>query len=147
MKRLGSMIVAVAVAAGLTAVTSLAQQPPTRKLIAPVRGEVPVEIMAPDTKFVGTDVVTTIRVKNVAAGPIAGFKVEENWYKGETPVGGDMYRHPRPFQAGETIDIVLTTPRKPIVGARNAYQFTHANGTIKPKTVPKLDAPPKPPTN
>lgn len=144
MKRLGSMILAVAVATGLAAGAARADQATSRpKLIAPVRGVAVVEITAPNTnlKGAGPDIVTTIRVKNVSGGPIAGFKVEENWYKGQDPVGGDSYRHPRPLQPNEVIDITLKTPRARIIGARNQYQFSHANGEIKPKTVPKIEAP------
>ena len=139
MKRLGSTILAVAVATAVTAGASFAgQAAPARKLIAPVRGEAPVEITAPDTKVVKEEVITTIRVKNVAKAPIAGFKVEENWFKGNDPIGGDSYRHGRPLQVGEVIEIKLTTPRTRVIGARNQYQFSHANGTIKATLLPKL---------
>lgn len=142
MKRLGSLILAVAVLTAVTAGASFAgQAPPARKLIAPVRGEAPVEITAPDTKVIGNDVVTVIRVKNTAKAPIAGFKVEENWFKGTEPIGGDSYRHPRPLQVNEVIEIKLSTPRSRVVGARNQYQFSHANGAIKPTPVKKLDLP------
>jgi hypothetical protein len=35
----------------------------------------------------------------------------------------------------------LTVPRSRVVGARNQYQFSHANGAIKPKQVKSLDLP------
>jgi hypothetical protein len=139
MKRLGSMILTAVAATALTAGASLAGQAPARKLVAPVRGEAPVEITAPDTKVQGNEVVTVLRVKNTATAPIAGFRVEENWYKGDDPIAGDMYRHPRPLQVGEVIEVKLSTPRNRVVGARNQYQFSHANGAIKPTTVKKLD--------
>ena len=44
--------------------------------------------------------LTTILVKNVSPSPIAGFKVEENWYdKADTPSGGGVYRHARAADA------------------------------------------------
>jgi hypothetical protein len=142
MKRLGSMILTMTVATVFTAGASLAgQAPAAKKLVAPVRGEAPVEITSPDTKVVGDQVVTLIRVKNIATAPIAGFKIEENWFKGNDPIGGDSYRHPRPFLVNEVIEIKLSTPRSRVVGARNQYQFSHANGTIKPTSVKKLDLP------
>ena len=145
MKRLGLMLTLVAAAAGVSADALLAGQappPPTRKLVASVRGEAAVEITKPDTKVVGEEVVTKIRVKNVSSAPIAGFRVEENWYnKANDAIGGDSYRHPRPLQVGEVIEITLKTPRKQIIGARNQYQFSHANGTVKPKAVDKLELP------
>jgi hypothetical protein len=147
MKRLGSVILITAVTTAISAGASLAgQDAPPRKLVAPVRGDANVEITKPDTKIIGNEVVTVIRVKNVASAPIAGFKIEENWYKGGDAIGGDLYRHPRPLQVGEVIQITLKTPRPRVVGRTNQYQFSHANGVIKPKAVPKLDLP-KPTTN
>lgn len=149
MKRLTSMMVAIAVGVGLSAVSLVAEQ--ERRLIAPFRGEAAVEITT-NTKVAGNEVISTIRAKNTANGPLAGFKVEENWYKGANPVGGDVYRHPRPFMPDEVIEFELKSPRSAIVGARNQFQFSHANGTIKPKPVKQLDMPkpassdkPKPP--
>lgn len=136
------VLAAVAVA-GLTTlpVTVGAAQDPPRKLIAPVRGEAAVEITKPNTKVVGNEVVTVIMVKNVSNGAIAGLKIEENWYdKGGNPVGGSTYRHPRPLPPNEVITVTLKTPRNPQMNS-NQYQFSHANGNVKPKTVPKLEAP------
>jgi hypothetical protein len=121
-----------------------AAQDAPRKLVAPVRGEAAVEITAPNTRASGNDIVTTLRVKNVSSAPIAGFRIEENWYKGNDAISGDTYRHRTPLQPGEVIEIRLSTPRARIVGARNQYQFSHANGTVKPTTVKSLDLP-KPP--
>lgn len=115
-----------------------AQAPAQKKLIAPVRGEATVEITKPQTNRKGGDVITVIMVKNTSPAPIAGFRIEENWYdKGGTPVGGDVYRHPRPFMPGEVITVTLKTPYKATMNS-NQYQFLHANGPVKPKTVPKL---------
>jgi hypothetical protein len=148
MKRLGSLIVRAAAMTAVSVGVSFAAQtaPPAKKLVAPVRGEATVEITAPDTKLGKDEIITTIRVRNTSKAPIAGFKVEENWFKGNDAIGGDSYRHPRPLQVGEIIQITLKTPRARVVGARNQYQFSHANGTIKPTTVKKLDVP-KPPTD
>ena len=83
----------------------------------------------------------------MANAPIAGFKIEENWYsKGGDAIGGDVYRHPRPLQVGEVTQITLKTPRARVIGRTNQYQFSHVNGAIKPKMVPKLDLP-KPTTD
>lgn len=134
MIRLGRFMFALAVA-GLVAGTASAQE---RRLIAPVRGEAPLDITKPDTKVVKGEVITKITVRNAAKGAIAGLKIEENWYdKGGNPVGGDTYRHPRPLREGEVISITLKTPRTPAMNS-NQYQFTHANGNIKTQLVPKL---------
>jgi hypothetical protein len=115
------------------------------KLVAPVHGEAKIEITKPATKGVGKEVVTTLQVKNVDKAPIAGFKVEEYWYdKGGNPLGGGVYRHPRPLQPGEIITVTLKTPRSTSLD-RNQVGFGHAYGPIKKTVVPKL-VPPKPTT-
>jgi len=116
------------------------------KLVAAFRGPAKVEITKPATRIVGSDVVTTILLKNLESAPIAGLKVEENWYDAKgTPVGGDVFRQRKPIQPGEVIKIELRSPRPP-QGSRNQYGFTHTNGTIKQTIVPKLPAP-KPKTD
>jgi hypothetical protein len=140
MMRLGSMVVAVAVGVGLMAGPVTAEQDAPRKLVAPFRGEAAVELTQ-DTK-VGNEIVTTIRVRNMASGNLAGFKVQENWYdKAGNATAGDSYTHRRPIAAGEVIEIVLRTPRSLVIGKRNQYQFTHANGTVKPTVVKRIDMP------
>lgn len=139
MKRLSQGLLAVVAASLVVLPTTAAGQDAPRRLVAPVRGEATVEITKPDTKVVGKEIVTVILVKNTASGPIAGLKVEENWYdKGGNPVGGGVYRHPRPLPVGEVIKVELKTPRRPSM-QRNQYQFSHANGAIKPTTVAKLE--------
>jgi hypothetical protein len=139
MKRLNQGLLAV-VAVALWALPSVATGQ-ERKLVAPVRGEATIDMTKPNTKVSGQEVVTTITLKNTSSAPIAGLRIEENWYdKGGNPVGGDTYRHPRPLPVGEVIVITLKTPRRPTMNS-NQYQFTHANGTIKPNTVAKLEAP------
>ena len=114
-----------------------------QKLVAPVRGNAKVEITRPNTRVVGKEIVTTFLLKNVEASPIAGLKVEENWYdKGGNPVMGDTFRHPKPLQPGEVITVSFKSPRSAAM-QRNQYLFTHANGIIKQSVVPKLE-PPKP---
>jgi hypothetical protein len=131
-----ALMVAPAALAGLTPAPAAQDAP--RKLISPQRGEATVEITKPDTKRKGNEVVTVIMVKNTSPAPIAGFKVEENWYDaGNTAIGGDVYRHPKPFMPNEVITVTLKTPNNPKMKT-NQYQFSHANGAIKPKTVPKL---------
>jgi hypothetical protein len=138
MKRFGQFTLAVAIA-GL-AVGASAQE---RKLIPPIRGEAALEITKPNTKLSGTEVVTVIVARNPAtSGAIAGLKVEEQWYdKKRNPVTGDTYRHPRPLRAGEVVTITLRSPRNQAMDT-NTYQFSHANGTIKVSTVPKIEVPP-----
>jgi len=141
MMRLSVAVVAIAIGLGLSARGAADGQDAKRKLVAPVRGVANVELTAPDTKVVGDKVVTTMRIKNVSSGPIAGFRIEENWFdRTRQPVPGDVYRHPRPLPVGEVIVVTLTTPRKPGMGD-NRYTFSHANGEIKTTVVKNLDVP------
>ena len=147
--RLGSLMVAIALGVGLSASSVVAGQDAPRRLVAPVRGEAVVEVTPPDTKIGASEIVTKIRMKNVSTGPIAGLRITETWYKGQEALAGDVYRHPRPIQVNEVIEATLTVPRSRVVGARNRYDFAHANGTIKANSVKSLPAPAdakKPPT-
>ena len=135
---------AVVAAIGLLlAPAALAGQAPAapaapRKLISPMRGEATVEYTKPNTKVAGANVVTVIMIKNTSAAPIAGFKLEESWIdKAGTLSGGDTYRHPKPLMPGEVITVTLTTPKNARMTS-NSYNFSHANGTVKPKIVPKI---------
>jgi len=131
------LLLAPAAFAGQAPATPAAPAAP-RKLISPVRGEATVEYTKPNTKVSGGNVVTVITIKNTSSAPIAGFKLEESWIdKAGTLSGGDTYRHPKPFMPGEVITVTLTTPRNARM-ASNSYNFTHANGTVKPKNVPKI---------
>ena len=120
-----------------------AQAPAAKpRLVAPVRGVAQLGYTKPVVKrgTVGGKpfIITTIQVKNMATGAIAGLKVDEFWYdKAGNPVTGDNYRHPRPLQPGEVITITLETPSNPAMN-RNQYNFSHANGEIKATLQPKL---------
>jgi hypothetical protein len=112
------------------------------RLVAPVRGVAELGYTRPvvkNGKIGGKDfVISTIQVKNLASGSIAGLKVDEFWYdRAGNPVTGDNYRHPRPLQPGEVVTITLETPRNPAMN-RNQYNFSHANGEIKATLQPKL---------
>lgn len=119
-----------------------AQTPAPRRLVAPIRGEANLNVTAPVTKNETVEgrnwIVTTMQVKNMSAGAIAGLKVDEFWFdRAGNPVGGDTFRYRKPLQPQEVITIEFRTPRDPKM-ASNQYQFAHANGTIKPTRVPKL---------
>jgi hypothetical protein len=138
------LLVAGAAAVQADQGTPAAGQAPTAKprLVPPVRGEAPLGYTKPIVKAGKIDgkdfIITTIRVKNLATGSIAGLKVDEFWYdKAGDPVTGDTFRHPKPLQPGEIITVTLETPRNPKMD-RNQYNFTHANGAIKAQLLPKL---------
>lgn len=119
------------------------QAPAARpRLVAPVRGVAQIGYTKPVVKrgkIDGKDfVITTMRIQNMATAPIAGLKVDDFWYdKQGNPLPSDSYRHPRPLQPGEVITVTLETPLDPRMN-RNQWQFSHANGDIKPTLVPKL---------
>jgi hypothetical protein len=120
-----------------------AQAPAAKpRLSAPVRGLAQLGYTRPvvkPAKIGGKDfIVTTIQVKNMADGAIAGLRVEEFWYnKAGDPITGDEYRHPKPLQPGEIVTVTLETPRSPGMD-RNQYSFKHANGEIRASLQPKL---------
>jgi hypothetical protein len=140
--------VALAAAIGfLIAPAALAQTPAPaapaapRKLISPIRGEATVEFTRPNTTRKGANVVTVMVIKNTSSGPIAGFRLEESWAdKSGNLAGGDVYRHPKPFMPGEVITVTLTTPANPRMTS-NSFNFVHANGIVKPRSVPKIEVP------
>jgi hypothetical protein len=112
------------------------------RLVAPIRGVAQIGYTKPVVKRgkVGDKdfVITTMQIKNMAAGPIAGLKVDDFWYdKGGNPLPSDSYRHPRPLQPNEVITVTLETPADPRMN-RNQWQFSHANGEIKPVLVAKM---------
>ena len=84
-------------------------------------------------------IVTTIKITNMAAGPIAGLKVDEFWYDkgGEAVTGAQTFRYRKPLMPGEVIDVVLRVPSHPAMNS-NQYKFEHANGTVKATRLPKL---------
>ena len=118
-----------------------AAQGAPRKLISPYRGDATVEFTRPATKRAGSEIVTTMVVKNTSPGPLAGFRIEESWSdKSGNLAGGDIYRHPRPFMPGEVMTVTFKNPYNARMSS-NSYNFIHANGNVKPKAVPKIDAP------
>jgi hypothetical protein len=109
------------------------------KLIAPIRGQAELGHTRPVSKREGNMIVTTIKVKNLSKGAIAGLKVDEFWYDkaGEPVTGAQPFRYRKPLQPGEVIEVVLRVPSHPQMD-RNTYKFEHANGSIKPTLMPKL---------
>ncbi|MGH7554211.1 MAG: hypothetical protein ACREMQ_14485 [Longimicrobiales bacterium] len=109
------------------------------KLVAPARGEVELGYTKPVSKNDGKFITTTIKVKNMAKGAIAGLKVDEYWYdKTGNPVAGSpSFRLRKPLQPGEVVEVVLKTPVNPQM-SQPQWKFEHANGKIKTTLLPKL---------
>ena len=145
---------AATVVAALGAGSMLAQtvEPPPmrqvlagRKFVPPLRGEALVEFTAPVTRRVKDMVVTRITVKNASAAPIARLTIDETWYdKGTAVLTGGKGVTPGLIQPNEVQVLTIETPFK--VGmTSNNFTFTHANGTVKPQRVDKLEVPPAAP--
>lgn len=109
--------------------------------VRPIHGLAEVELTKPVTKRVGNEIVTTIRVKNTSTtNSIAGLRVDDYWYDtAGAPVTGNTFRHRKPLQPGEIVEVTLRTPVNPKM-ARNQYKFVHAYGDIKTTVVPELEA-------
>ncbi len=139
-----AVIACAALLVGLAAAvpTTVAAQATPTKFVPPLRGQADLEYTKPQTKVEAGFVKTTILVRNPSTtGSIAGLKVDEYWYdKAGDPVTGDTFRYRKPLLPGETIIVSLNTPKNPKMNS-NSYNFSHANGTIKTKLVPKLAAP------
>jgi hypothetical protein len=136
---LAAFVLAVLVGAAQAPPATPAGAPPAKaKYVPPVKGVAEIEIVRPDTKVVGKDVVTKIKVKNASLGAIHLLRVDEYWYdKAGNMLPGDTQRWKKPFMPGEVIEFELRVPRNPAF-YQNTYKFTHANGACKAKTVKKL---------
>jgi hypothetical protein len=100
-----------------------------------LRGAAKVQILAPETKVAGEDVVTTIRVRNASKDWISGLTVTEHWYDQQgTAVGSSSRTHRERFMPGEVIEIQLKTRKRPEF-YQSQYQFSHANGEVTATTV------------
>lgn len=127
--------------AGKAAVAAApAQQAPAApvKYYKPVKGVAAIQIIPSASKKVGTDIVTTIKIKNLSSGSIALLKVDEYWYKDKEVVTGDSQSWRKPFNPGEIIEVTLKSPYKAGLTA-SQYQYSHANGKIDVKRVKKFD--------
>ena len=111
------------------------------KWVAPIKGDATVQIIKTNSKFVGKEIVTNFKIKNVSSGAIALFRIDEYWYdNSQKPqmVTGDTQRYTKPIMPGEIIEMTTRSPAKPNA-QRSQWSFSHANGKIIPKQVTKFD--------
>lgn len=128
----------MSVAGGTSALAQTAPAP-AKKFVQPIKGVAEIGFLKPVVKVTGEEVVTTIKIKNLSTGAIAGLRVDEFWYdKAGNMLPGDSKRVRQPIQPGEIVTVELRTPKSAKMD-RNNYQFSHANGTIKPKVLTKLE--------
>lgn len=100
-----------------------------------LRGLARVQILAPETKVQGDEVVSTVRVRNVSKDWITGLTVTEHWYdKQGTAVRSGSQTHRDRFMPGEVIELQLKTRKSPDF-YQSQYEFKHANGKVNATTV------------
>ena len=147
MNRARLTVAATLVGASCIAATALAQPqaPPMTSVLAgkkftpPFKGQADLDFTKPVTKKEKDMVVTTIMVKNNTNGPLLRLTIDETWYdKAGGLVTGGKGVLPR-LEAGEVGTVKIETPWNAKMAANN-YNFSHANGTVKPHRVEKLAA-------
>jgi hypothetical protein len=139
-------VVAALVGVSVAGASLLAQKAPEMKPILagkkvepPIKGQAEVDFLQPVTKRNGDIVTTTIKVKNMSAGPIARLSIAETWFdKSQAPVATSQGALDKPLEPGAVETVTIQTPWNAKMSG-NSWQFTHANGTVKPRRVPKLE--------
>jgi len=112
-----------------------------KKVEPPFKGQAEVEFTQPVTKKNGNNVVTTFKVKNLAAAPLARLKVTETWFdKANNIVGAGETTLEKALPPGAVETITIQTPWSASMNG-NGYNFSHGNGSVKPRKVKSLDEP------
>jgi hypothetical protein len=112
-----------------------------KKFTPPFKGQAEVDFTKPKTQQSKDHkmVITTVEVKNNANAPLLRLTIDETWYdKGGGLVTGGKGVLIR-LEPGEIGTIRIETPYDAKMSANN-YNFSHANGTVKPHRVDKLTA-------
>jgi len=148
MNRARLTFAATFVGASFVAIAALAQTsqaPPMTSVLAgkkftpAFKGQADVDYVKPSTKRDKDMVVTTMLVRNNTNAPILRLTVDETWYdKAGGLVTGGKGVVAR-LEPGEIQTVKIETPFNAKMSANN-YNFTHANGTVKPHQVTKLVA-------
>jgi hypothetical protein len=116
-----------------------------RKITPPLKGEAQIQVVWPIvSKRDKDDVVTKVQVKNLSSEPVKGLTIAQPWYN----KGGAISAEPRGvisglLQPNEVQIITIQVAYKPDMISNN-YEFSHANGTVKPMKVAKMEAPAPP---
>jgi hypothetical protein len=149
MNRARLTFAATLVGASLVATAVFAQTPQAppmtsvlagKKFTPPFKGQADIDFTSPVTKNVNGMVTTTIQVKNNTNAPLLRLTIDETWYDagGGLVTGGKGIVNR--LEPGEIGTVKIETPFNAKMKANN-YNFTHANGTVKPHKVAKLAAP------
>ena len=147
------VLVATLVGASLVAGSAAAQAPAApdfkpilagKNFTPPVRGAADLEFTKPVTKREKDTVIDKVEVKNVSTKPIARLTVEAIYYdKGGTVVANGKGSISGLLLAGKVETVTVETPFNAKMNSSN-YKFTHANGSVNPKRVDKIDNPDAP---
>jgi len=106
-----------------------------------LRGDAKIQILAPESKVVGNEVVSTIRARNASKDWITRFTVTEHWYDQQgNAVGTGSATHQDRFMPGEVIEVQVHTRRGENF-YQNQFEFTHANGKANATVVASLPDP------
>jgi len=152
MTRVRFVLAATLVGASLGVASAIAQTqqtPPMTSVLAgkkftpPIKGTADVEYTKPVTKKdpKSNMVVTKITVKNISNAPIPRLTIDETWFSKDNQLvtGGKGFINGL-LQPGEVRTIEIQTPYDPKMNA-NSWNFSHANGPVKPHQVKALDDP------
>ena len=109
-----------------------------KKFTPPIKGQADVDFTKPVTRREKDVIVTRITVKNTSAAPIPRLTIDETWYdkSGGLVTGGKGVINGL-LQPGEVKTVEIQTSYNPKMTANN-FNFSHANGTVKPRRVDKL---------
>lgn len=132
-------IIGTLLLASVSEAQSTAAAPP--KFVTPFKGEAELQMLPPQSKQEGNLMVTRVKVKNLAKGPIVGFTAAEYWYsaKGETVSGSPKFRHQKPLMPNEVVEVVLRSPKHAEM-SRVLRVYEHGNGKVKATQVAKFKA-------
>jgi hypothetical protein len=135
----GASLVATAVYAQTPQAPPMTSVLAGKKFTPAFKGQADIDYTKPVTKRDKDMVVTTIMVKNNTAAPLLRLTIDETWYdKAGGLVTGGKGVVPR-LDPGEVGTVKIETPFNAKMSANN-YNFSHANGTVKPHSVAKLTA-------
>jgi len=148
MNRARLTFAATLVCASFAAIVALAQTPQAppmtsvlagKKFTPAFKGQADIDFVKPTTKRDKDMVVTTMMVKNITDAAILRRWGVEPWYdepRGVVTGGKGVVQRLEP---GEVQTVKIETPYNAKMSANN-YNFSHANGTVKPHRVDKLVA-------
>ena len=103
----------------------------------PVKGTAYVDFQQVSSKAVKDEIVTIIKVKNTSKSPIAGFRIDQYFFRGKEEVSSGTGRVRSPIAPDEIVDVVITAPVKVGISG-NSMRFYHANGDVRPTLAKNL---------